>query len=83
MYNHHIFSFRRSRETFLGFGRQIVNLVIFGAIWHVQYHCRITNTEYVFPSQECIAEFHDWRKCQKEVEDFRICIEKNKVENKQ
>jgi len=31
--------------------------------------------------QNCIADNADWRKCQKEVEDFRICIETHKKNN--
>jgi len=28
--------------------------------------------------QECIAETHDWRRCQQPVQDFRKCIEDHK-----
>jgi len=28
--------------------------------------------------QECIAETKDWRQCQKQVADFRACIENSK-----
>ncbi|KAK6183295.1 hypothetical protein SNE40_010801 [Patella caerulea] len=27
--------------------------------------------------QDCMAEHQDWRKCQKEVTEFRTCVEKN------
>jgi len=32
----------------------------------------------LFLIQNCIADSADWRKCQKEVEDFRLCIEAHK-----
>ena len=28
--------------------------------------------------QECMGEYNDWRKCQKEVKVFRQCIEESK-----
>ncbi|XP_068626060.1 cytochrome c oxidase assembly factor 4 homolog, mitochondrial [Battus philenor] len=34
--------------------------------------------ELHYKVQECIATTKDWRKCQNEVNDFRICIEKHK-----
>lgn len=33
--------------------------------------------------QDCIAKTKDWRKCQAEVKEFKLCIEKNqKLANK-
>jgi len=33
--------------------------------------------------QDCIAKTKDWRKCQVEVKEFKLCIEKNqKLANK-
>nr|CAD7439407.1 unnamed protein product [Timema bartmani] len=31
--------------------------------------------ELHFKVQECIAETQDWRKCQNEVKNFRLCME--------
>lgn len=34
--------------------------------------------------QDCIAKTKDWRKCQAEVKEFKLCIEKNqKLANKE
>lgn len=33
--------------------------------------------ELHFKVQECIAENQDWRKCQNEVKNFRLCMEKH------
>ncbi|XP_078001059.1 uncharacterized protein LOC144453611 [Glandiceps talaboti] len=32
--------------------------------------------EYHYAVQECMSETRDWRKCQKEVTEFRQCIQK-------
>ncbi|CAH0403943.1 unnamed protein product [Chilo suppressalis] len=36
--------------------------------------------ELHYKVQECIASTKDWRKCQTEVNDFKICIDKHKQE---
>lgn len=37
--------------------------------------------ELHYAVQDCMAEHQDWRKCQKEVAEFRACIEKNQKKN--
>ncbi|XP_072941330.1 uncharacterized protein [Epargyreus clarus] len=37
--------------------------------------------ELHYKVQECIATTKDWRKCQNEVNDFRVCIENHKKQD--
>lgn len=34
--------------------------------------------ELHYAVQECVAETRDWRQCQKQVQEFRKCVEANK-----
>lgn len=41
-------------------------------------------TELHYKVQECIAEKRDWRQCQEEVKNFRICMDNyNKKKSEQ
>ncbi|GIY12278.1 hypothetical protein CDAR_16181 [Caerostris darwini] len=38
--------------------------------------------DFHFKLQECFADTKDWRKCQKEVRDFRNCVNETNMKNK-